>query len=83
MFEKLEKVIGAGYSGGDILLKSDLLYFSIGKHVSMYDHRNAQTSIVQVASSEKLSNLALSSCGKYLLSADLSGVVGLRNLQKN
>lgn len=82
MTQRVEKIIGAKYSGGNILLKNDLLYFTVGKYVYTYDHTNLRSDVLQIANSTSISILSLSSCGKFLLTVDFLGCIFILNLQK-
>ena len=75
MTQRIEKIIGAKYSGGNILLKNDLLYFTVGKYVYTYDHTNLRSDVLQIANSTSISILSLSSCGKFLLTVDFLGCI--------
>ena len=82
MVQQIEKIIGAKYSGGNILLKHGILYFSVGKYVSTYDYTNLRSEVLQIANSTNISILSMSSCGKFLLTVDFLGCICILNLQK-
>ncbi|CAL6314170.1 unnamed protein product [Bathycoccus prasinos] len=82
MIQRVEKIIGAKYSGGNILLNNGLLYFSVGKYISIYDHVNLRSEVLQTSNSTNISILSTSSCGKFLLIVDFLGSIFILNLQK-